>query len=97
MEESNVLVILERIEGQLRSFEVSVEGKLNRMDDRVKLTEERVSALLNVVTGASTGGREGLVVRVHSLETHQEKTNEALEELTNGRLDAIEEKLDAVL
>jgi hypothetical protein len=83
-----VLVIVERI-----------EGKIDRMNDRVKLNSERIEALLDVVTGHKDGGRSGLVVRVHDLEQKQEQHHAALEEMKkNGdRMDVIEDKLDQVL
>ncbi len=83
-----VLVIVERI-----------EGKIDRLDDRVKLNSERVEALLDVVTGAKSGGRTGLVVRVHDLENRQDRMEEALLEVkkVNGRLNTLEGQLSKVL
>lgn len=91
MEESETtkfLVMLERI-----------EGKIDRMSDRIKLTEERVEALLDVVTGNKMGAKHGLVVRVMSLEDRVDRQDIAITEAQkiDGRIEAIEDKLDDVL
>lgn len=83
-----ILVVVERI-----------EGKIDRLDDRVKLNSENIETLLDVVTGHKSGGRTGLVVRVHDLENQQDRLEGTLSEIrkVNVRLDTLEDQLSEVL
>lgn len=83
-----VLVIVERI-----------EGKVDRVNDRVKLNSESIKTLLDVVTGAKDGGRSGLVVRVHDLESRQERLEETFDDVKeiNGRMNTMEKALNQAL
>ncbi len=85
---TEVLVTLERI-----------EGKMDRMNDHIKLTENRVEALLDVVTGSKSGAKHGLVVRVIDLEERIVRQERAIlkNQEINGRIDSLEDKLDDVL
>lgn len=76
-----------------------IEGKLERMDDRLKLNEERIEALLRVVTGQNGDGRLGLIVRVHDLEQQMVSNSRRLEDLDGVKqnIDSIEKKVDRVL
>lgn len=87
--DTEILVILERM-----------EGKLDRMRDRVVTTEERSKALLNVVTGSESGAEFGLVMRVRDLENRLDKGGAAaLSDIADikVRLDEMEIKLDEAL
>lgn len=83
-----VLIIVERI-----------EGKVDRVNDRVKLNSENVATLLDVVTGVKSGGSGGLVMRVRDLESRQDRIEEALREVKeiNGRMDTMEKSLNQAL
>lgn len=76
-----------------------IEGKLERMDDRLKLNEERIEALLRVVTGQNGDGRLGLIVRVHDLEQQMVSNSRRLEDLDGVKqnINSIEKKVDRVL
>jgi hypothetical protein len=80
-----------------------IEGKIDRMSDRVTRNSQQLEALLDVVTGSKSGAHKGLVVRTHDLEKAQEIIGkrvanlEAGEAARDARLDAIDEKLDKVL
>ena len=69
-----------------------IEGKIDRMGDRIKITEERVEALLDVVTGSKTGARSGLVVRVLDLEKRMAQMETAV-----TQIDSMDDKLGKVL
>lgn len=76
-----------------------LEGKLDRMSDKIDLTESRVEALLDVVTGSRSGAAHGLIVRVRDLEQQMIRIEVTLNEINgiNDRMDVIESKLDSVL
>lgn len=87
-DEIKVLLTLERM-----------ESKIDRMGDRVRITEKRVESLHDVVTGSESGAETGLIIRVHDLEQRLLQQEQAFERITSidGRIDSMEDKLDQVL
>jgi uncharacterized coiled-coil protein SlyX len=76
-----------------------MEGKLDRIRDRMIATDKRVEALLDIVTGSKTGVKTGLIVRVHDLEKQQEQTNKRIDDILamNKKIGSMEDKLDKVI
>lgn len=76
-----------------------IENKVDRMSDRIKITEERVESLLDVITGNKSGAGSGMVVRMYKLEDKVTKHDEEIEELQQIReqIDELGDKLDDVL
>lgn len=76
-----------------------IDGKLDRLRDSQRLTDTRVEALLELITGSSTGGKSGLVVRVHDLEQKQIYTSKRLDEISRlvNQMNSMEMKLDKVI
>ncbi len=85
---TEVLVTLERM-----------EGKMDRINDRVKRNSDMAEALLDVVTGSKSGAKQGLVVRVIDLEDRILRQERAIlkNQEINDRMDTMEDKLDDVL
>lgn len=80
-----------------------IEGKIDRMSDRIENNTVRLNALLDVVTGSHSGADKGLVVRTRDLESAQVRTDKRVGDLENSQvatrvcLDEINEKLDSAL
>lgn len=85
--------------GHLAVIVERIEGKIDRMNDRVKLTESKVEALLDVVTGQKSGAHKGLVVKVHDLEQRVDRIESALNnfKMIEKQVGSVERKLDDVL
>ena len=76
-----------------------MEGKLDRIRDSQKITDEKVEAILDVVTGHISGAKTGLVIRVHDLEQKQAETEKRIEDnlRMNGKITNMEKNLNEVL
>lgn len=90
--------ILQLLLGQER-----IEGKINRMGDRLQRIEDGHKVLLDVVTGSQSGAHNGLVVRTRDLESAQQRTDARIVALekrgdeTHDCLEEINEKLDKAI
>ena len=76
-----------------------MEGKLDRIRDRMIATDNRVEALLDIVTGSKTGVKTGLIVRVHDLERQQVLIDKRIDDVLamNAQIASMEDKLDKVI
>lgn len=76
-----------------------MDGKLDRIRDRLIATDNRVEALLDIVTGSKTGVKSGLIVRVHDLELKQGITDKRINDILamNQKINKMDTKLDKVI
>lgn len=58
-----------------------IDGKIDRIRDNQKISDQRVEALLDVVTGSASGAKTGLIVRVHDLEQKQAMTDRRIDDI----------------
>jgi len=76
-----------------------IDGKIDRIRDSQKIQETRVDALLDVVTGAQSGAKTGLIVRVHDLEQKQAVTDKRIDDILamSSKIESMEEMLTAAI
>lgn len=89
---------IEALSKEVRENRIIVEridGKLDRIRDSQKVSDQRVEALLDVVTGSKTGAKTGLIVRVHDLEQKQGMTDKRINDILamNIKMDRMEDLL----
>ncbi len=72
-----------------------IDGKLDRIRDSQKVSDQRVEDLVDVVTGGKTGAKTGLIVRVHDLERKQDMTDKRISDIhaMNDKMDRMEDML----
>ena len=76
-----------------------IDGKIDRIRDSQKISDQRVEALLDVVTGSSSGAKTGLIVRVHDLEQKQAMTDKRIDDILamGDRIENMETMLSDVI
>lgn len=76
-----------------------IDGKLDRIRDSQKVSDQRVEIIVDVVTGNKTGPKSGLIVRVHDLEKQQATTNKRIDDILamDKKIDNVENMLEEVI
>jgi len=76
-----------------------IDGKIDRIRDSQKISDKRVEALLDVVTGSESGAKTGLIVRVHDLEQKQAMTDKRIDDILamGDRIENMEKMLTATI
>lgn len=98
-ESNKAILALSKDVRENRIISERIDGKVDRIRDSQKVSDQRVEALLDVVTGSKTGAKSGLIVRVHDLEQKQAMTDKRIDDILdmNEKIDRMEDMLVKVI